>query len=146
MALEIEHKYLVKNDTYRRLATAVFRISQGYLNRNPERTVRVRIKGDKGYLTVKGKNDGAIRAEFEYEIGVEDATRMLGMCIPPILEKTRYIVPVEGKIWEVDEFHGKREGLVTAEIELQSAEEAYEVPDFVGEDVTGNPAYYNSNL
>ncbi|MBD5262996.1 MAG: CYTH domain-containing protein [Bacteroides sp.] len=146
MALEIEHKYLVKNDGYKDLSSASYRISQGYLSRDPLRTVRVRIKGSKGYLTVKGKNHGAVRAEFEYEVSAEDAAEMLAMCVPPVLEKTRYIVPYEGKVWEVDEFHGMREGLVTAEVELASEGEEYSIPPFVGKEVTGDPAYYNSNL
>ena len=146
MALEIEHKYLVKNDSFRKLASSSCRISQGYLCREPERTVRVRIKAEKGFITVKGKNDGATRLEFEYEISVDDALKMLGMCVPPVLEKTRFLVPFKGHIWEVDEFHGTLEGLVTAEIELSSEDESYDKPPFLGEDVTGNPAYYNSNL
>lgn len=146
MALEIEHKFLVRNESYRQLATASHSISQGYLCRQPERTVRVRLKDDRGFLTVKGRNEGASRVEFEYEISREDAEKMLGMCEPPLLSKTRYIVPFEGHIWEVDEFSGNRAGLVTAEIELRSEDEAYSVPDFIGEDVTGNPLYYNSNL
>ncbi|MDE7409919.1 MAG: CYTH domain-containing protein [Muribaculaceae bacterium] len=146
MALEIEHKFLVRNEGYRQLATASHSISQGYLCRQPERTVRVRLRDNRGFLTVKGRNDGASRVEFEYEISREDAEKMLGMCEPPLLTKTRYIVPFEGHIWEVDEFSGCREGLVTAEIELKSEDEAYSVPDFIGENVTGNPIYYNSNL
>lgn len=146
MALEIEHKYLVKNDNYKRISEESVLIRQGYLSRIPERTVRVRIKGDKGFLTIKGKNSGAVRAEFEYEIPIEDADRILQLCPPPLLEKIRYIVPFEGHIWEVDEFLGERTGLVTAEIELHDENEAYDIPDFVGDDVTGNPKYYNSNL
>ena len=146
MALEIEHKYLVKNDNYKAMATGISHISQGYLCREPERTVRVRVRDDNGYLTVKGKNTGAVRAEFEYLIPVEDAKRLLDMCIPPVLEKTRYEVPFEGFIWEVDEFSGLKEGLVTAEIELRNEDDIYAVPDFIGENITGNPAYYNSNL
>ena len=146
MATEIEHKFLVKNDSYKELATSHFRIIQGYLCREPERTVRVRIKGNRGYLTVKGINQGASRAEFEYEIGIQDAETMLGMCPPPVLEKTRYTVSFGGHLWEVDEFGGSRSGLTTAEVELKSEDEEYVLPDFVGENVTGNPAYYNSNL
>ncbi|MDE7347789.1 MAG: CYTH domain-containing protein [Muribaculaceae bacterium] len=146
MALEIEHKFLVKNNSYRQLADVSHRIYQGYLCREPERTVRVRVKDQRAFLTVKGRNHGASREEFEYEISMEDAEKMLLMCLPPVLEKTRYIVPYKGKIWEVDEFYGSRAGLVTAEIELKSEEEEYDIPDFVGEDVTGDPRYYNSNL
>lgn len=146
MAFEIEYKYLVKNDGYKTLATSFSRISQGYLCRQPERTVRVRIRDDKGYLTVKGKNSGALREEFEYSVPYDDAVKMLGMCEPPILEKIRYVVPFKGHVWEVDEFSGCRSGLVTAEIELASPEEEYAIPEFIGENVTGNQAYYNSNL
>lgn len=146
MAVEIEYKYLVKNDNYKAMATSKVRIRQGYLNRKPERTVRVRTKGERGFLTVKGKNSGASRLEFEYEIPKADAEEMLTLCMPPILDKTRYLVPFEGHVWEVDEFHGIREGLVTAEIELHSEEESYSTPDFIGENVTGDPKYYNSNL
>lgn len=146
MGIEIEHKFLVKNDSFRSMAISSLHIRQGYLCREPERTVRVRIKGDKGYLTVKGKNHGASRTEFEYEINLEDAEKMLGMCVPPLLEKTRYIVPFEGHTWEVDEFAGNLAGLITAEIEMASEDEYYSIPDFIGEDITGNPSYYNSNL
>lgn len=146
MAVEIEYKYLVKNDNYKALATSKVRIRQGYLNREPQRTVRVRIKDERGFLTVKGKNSGASRLEFEYEISKADAEEMFTLCAPPILDKTRYLVPFEGHVWEVDEFHGVREGLVTAEIELHSESESYSLPDFIGENVTGNPQYYNSNL
>lgn len=146
MAIEIEYKYLVKNDNYKCLATSRTHILQGYLNREPERTVRVRVKGEKGFLTVKGKNSGASRLEFEYEIPRADAEQMLKLCLPPVLDKTRYIVPHDGHLWEVDEFHGAREGLVTAEIELHSESERYSMPDFIGENVTGAPQYYNSNL
>ncbi len=146
MGVEIEHKYLVKNDNYKTLATSQTHISQGYLSKVPERTVRVRVRDGHGFLTVKGENHGAVRAEFEYEIPVEDARRMLKSCIPPLLEKTRYIVPFEGNVWEVDEFFGNRVGLVTAEIELKSENDSYSIPDFIGENVTGNPLYFNSNL
>lgn len=146
MAIEIEHKYLVKNNNYRLISTNATHILQGYLCREPERTVRVRVRGERGFLTVKGKNQGARRLEFEYEILIEDAQKMLQLCTPPILDKTRYIVPYDGQTWEVDEFHGDREGLVTAEIELKHENEQYKLPDFIGENVTGNPAYYNSNL
>ncbi|MDE5998358.1 MAG: CYTH domain-containing protein [Muribaculaceae bacterium] len=146
MSLEIEHKFLVKDNSYKSLFSYSVHISQGYLCKEPERTVRVRIKDDKGFLTIKGKNSGAVRAEFEYEISLEDAKKLLSMCVPPILEKIRYIVPFEGHIWEVDEFLGNKVGLVTAEIELKSDDEEYLLPNFVGENVTDNPNYYNSNL
>ena len=146
MALEIEHKYLVKNDNYKKNSEESVLIRQGYLSRVPERTVRVRIKGEKGFITIKGKNAGAVRTEFEYEIPIEDAERILQLCPSPLLEKIRHIVPYEGHFWEVDEFLGERTGLVTAEIELHDENEIYAIPDFVGENVTGKPEYYNSNL
>lgn len=146
MALEIEHKYLVKNDTYKEMSTKSERIVQGYLSRDPERTVRVRIKGEKAYMTVKGLTVGATRAEYEYEIPVRDAEGMLALCLPTIIEKVRYVVMYDEKKWEVDEFFGCRAGLVTAEIELQSETEPYTCPPFIGRDVTGDPAYYNSSL
>lgn len=146
MATEIERKYLVKNDIFKEMATNSSHILQGYLCREPERTVRVRIRDDYGYLTVKGKNTGASRLEFEYEVPLSDAKEMLSLCIPPVLEKIRHIVPFDGHIWEVDEFLGHRSGFVTAEIELSSESEQYSLPPFVGTDVTGDPAYYNSNL
>lgn len=146
MAFEIEHKYLVKDDTYKSLATSSAKISQGYLCREPSRTVRIRLKDEVGYITVKGKTEGATRLEFEYEISKNDAERMLELCQPPILSKTRYIVHFSGHTWEVDEFHGPLQGLVTAEIELSKEDENYVKPSFVGRDVTGDPRYYNSNL
>lgn len=146
MAFEIEHKYLVTNENYKNLATSKFHIYQGYLSREPERTVRVRIKTDRAYITVKGKNEGAKRLEFEYEIPKDDALKMLELCLQPILEKVRYNVPYKGKLWEVDEFLGSKKGLTLAEIELLSESETYVKPDFIGENVTGNPKYYNSNL
>lgn len=146
MALEIEHKYLVKDSSYRGMATASYDIKQGYLSREPERTVRVRTFGDKGFITVKGVTRDCVRAEFEYEIPLKDASELLAMCLPPVIEKRRYIVPFEGKCWEVDEFAGALQSLVLAEIELSSEHETYAAPPFIGENVTGNPAYYNSNL
>ena len=146
MGFEIEHKYLVKSDSYKASATASFHIIQGYLSRDPERTVRIRIKNESAYITVKGKTYGVGRLEYEYEIPKGDALEMLELCVPPILEKIRYIVPFRNHIWEVDEFFGDQKGLILAEIELISDEDEYTVPDFIGEDVTGNPLYYNSNL
>ena len=146
MAFEIEHKYLVINDSYRQMATGKLDIRQGYLNRNPDRTVRIRTIGNKGFLTVKGRNKGEIRLEFEYEIPYEEADEILNMAEPGIVEKTRYIVPFQGLVWEVDEFHGSLRGVVVAEVELPETEMVYEKPPFVGEDITGNAAYYNSNL
>lgn len=146
MAFEIEHKYLVKNDEYLKLQTEVHHIKQGYLSRNPERTVRIRIRDDKGYITVKGITKGDIRHEFEYEIPISDAEEMLTLCVPPVIEKYRHIVPYKGHIWEVDEFKGNLNHVVLAEIELESRDEKYEIPPFIGQNITGDVRYYNSNL
>lgn len=145
MALEIEHKYLVKNDSFKVMATKKIDICQGYLCHNPEHTIRVRTWNDKSFLTIKGITHGAIRHEFEYEIPHEDAIQLLRMCTT-VLHKTRYIVPFKEHIWEIDEFHDTLAPLVTAEIELNNEDEQYERPQFIGKDVTGDPRYYNSVL
>lgn len=146
MAVEIEHKYLVINDSYKGMATGSVDIRQGYLNRNPDRTVRVRTMGTKGFLTVKSRNHGAKRLEFEYEIPHHDAVEILKLAQPGLIEKTRYLVPYDGLLWEVDEFHGSLAGVVVAEVELPDNDVCYKKPSFIGEDITGNPSYYNSNL
>lgn len=146
MAQEIEHKYLVTDTSYRKLATSVVRIRQGYLSRCPESTVRVRVWGEKGFITIKGENHDAVRSEFEYEIPLSDALQMLEMCEQTPIDKTRYIVPFQGHTWEVDEFHNLPQPLTVAEIELSSEDEHYAPPSFAGQNVTGNSAYYNSNL
>ncbi|MCH5228808.1 MAG: CYTH domain-containing protein [Muribaculaceae bacterium] len=146
MAYEIEHKYLVINDLYKAMATGKLLIRQGYLNRNPDRTVRVRTMGEKGFITIKSRTHDAKRLEFEYEIPAGDASEILKLAEPGIVEKTRYIVPYEGLLWEVDEFHGSLNGVVVAEVELPDNEIEYSKPPFIGEDITGDPQYYNSNL
>lgn len=146
MGIEIERKYLVRNTDYKHMSKGKTDICQGYLTRRLEGTVRVRVKGDRAYLTVKGKTVGDTREEFEYEVPVSDALSMLKMCEGSVISKTRYYVDYEGMCWEIDEFHGANEGLVLAEIELTASEQGYSLPPFVGEDVTGNPMYYNSNL
>ncbi len=146
MAFEIEHKYLVKNNGYLDIADYYLEIRQGYLCKDPERTVRVRVLDKRGYLTVKGLTVGAKRLEYEYEIPYEDAVEMLELCVGNIIEKRRYILRYEGVRWEVDEFIGKHEGLVLAEVELPDENATYKLPPFVGEEVTGDTAYYNSNL
>lgn len=146
MAYEIEHKYLVKDDSYKGMAYDVVKILQGYLNRMPERTVRVRTFNDKGYLTVKGKNRGDVRLEFEYEIPFADAIEILRLCEPGIIDKTRYKIRFGDLVWEVDEYHGTKEGLTVAEVEIPESGFKYEKPSFIGENVTGDPRYYNSNL
>lgn len=147
MAKEIERKFLVSDDSYKLMASESHRIAQGYISRRKEGTVRVRILDDAAFLTVKGENHGISRNEWEYPIPVEDAREMFrDVCEDPILEKTRWIVPYEGLIWEVDEFRGALAPLVVAEVELPSADTPVPLPPFVGREVSGDPAYYNSNL
>ena len=152
MALEIEHKYLVTDDSYLSLCdkTRTMRISQGYLNRCPERTVRVRLTetaGSRiGFITIKGRTIDDTRAEYEYEIPAGDAARMIEMCEGNIIVKTRYIVPYHEHVWEVDIFEGKHAGLRIAEIELKEITHSYPLPPFAGKEVTGDPQYYNSAL
>ena len=145
MGKEIERKFLVKEERWRPKEEGV-RIAQGYLSTVPERTVRVRIKGRQGYLTVKGKNEGISRKEFEYEIPLEDAEELLKLSESAILEKRRYREMVEGHIWEVDVFSGDNEGLFLAEIELQYENESFKKPEWLGEEVSEDSRYYNSNL
>lgn len=146
--LEIERKFLVTSDTYKQVATSQSRIAQGFLNTDPSRTVRVRIMGEKGFLTVKGaSNDsGTTRFEWEIEISVNEATNLIDLCESGILEKTRYEVPSGKHIFEVDEFLGENKGLVVAEVELNHEDERFEKPDWLGEEVTGQKKYYNSQL
>lgn len=146
MGIEIEHKFLVKNDSYRSIAVSESEIMQGFLSRVPERTVRVRVRGDKGFITIKGKGSGAAHPEFEYEVPLDDAKQMLSLCEPPVINKTRYIVMHDGNRWEIDEFHGELQGLVIAELEVVSEEYRFSLPPFVGLEVTGDRRYYNSQL
>ncbi len=146
MAVEIERKFLVVEDSWRELAEGTS-YRQGYLSTVKERTVRVRTIDDKGYLTIKGITIGATRAEYEYEIPAADANEMLDtLCEQPIIEKKRYKIPRDGFTWEIDEFGGVNEGLIVAEIELESEDQAFDKPGWVGEEVTGDPKYFNSNL
>ncbi len=144
MALEIERKFLVRS--YEWQAIAGVKYSQGYLNRNKSRTVRVRVAGDKGFITVKGPTSGATRSEYEYEIPLTDAKSLLELCEGPIIQKIRRIYEYEGFKWEIDEFQGENAGLVVAEIELSHENEVFEKPNWVGEEVTLDPRYFNSNL
>ena len=146
MAKEIERKFLVNGDDWRKLADGVA-YRQGYLSTVKERTVRVRTIGDKGYLTIKGVTVGATRSEFEYPIPADDANEMLDeLCEKPIIEKNRYKIPQGDVTWEVDEFFGVNDGLIVAEVELQSEEQAFDKPGWLGEEVTGDPRYFNANL
>ena len=146
MAKEIERKYLVKGTAWQTLAKETV-YHQGYLSTVQERTVRVRTIEDKGYLTIKGISVGATRTEYEYQIPVEDANAMLDeLCERPIIEKKRYVLEYEGLIWEIDEFAGVNRGLIIAEVELSDENQKVVLPNWVGEEVTGDPKYFNSNL
>ena len=148
MAQEIERKFLVKDDSYKALAYHSSRIAQGYICSMRGRTVRVRIRDDKGYLTIKGPSDasGLGRYEWEKEIPLHEAQELMKLCEPGMIDKTRYLVRSGSHVFEVDEFYGENEGLTIAEVELASADEAYEKPDFIGDEVTGDVKYYNSFL
>lgn len=146
MAKEIERKFLVISDEYKALGEGVL-YRQGYLSRVKERIVRVRLVGERGFLTIKGENRGAVRDEFEYEIPAEDATLMLDLlCEKPLIEKKRYRITHAGIIWEVDEFLGENEGLVLAEVELDNENQVIELPNWIGKEVTADARYFNSNL
>jgi adenylate cyclase len=145
MALEIERKFLVKEVAWRNEEGTKYR--QGYLNSTKERTVRVRIIDDKGYLTVKGISRGAVRVEYEYEIPGAEAKAMLNdLCEKPLIEKMRYKIEFKGLVWEVDEFFGENQGLIVAEVELESEDQTFTKPEWVGEEVTSDPKYFNANL
>ena len=158
--MEIERKYLVTSNCYKELAVARYHIRQGYISREKTGTVRVRITDDKAYLTIKGKPAAGhfARYEWEKEIDVQEAEELMKLCQGTVIDKTRWIVPAETVdnlqltvdnlqlIWEVDEFHGKHEGLVVAEIELDNEEQSFEIPDFIGDEVTHDPRYYNANM
>lgn len=148
MAQEIEKKFLVTSDAYKTTALKKIRISQGYLSSVPERTVRVRIKGESGFLTIKGigNESGASRYEWEKEIPLAEAEELMRICEPGIIDKTRYEVPSGDHRWEVDEFHGENDGLVVAELELASETEPFTKPGWIGEEVTGQVDYYNAML
>lgn len=146
--IEIERKFLVLSDGFISAAFSKKRIVQGYLNSNPERTVRVRIKTDKAYLTIKGKGNetGTTRLEWEREIAVSDAEKLLNICESGIIDKIRHEVKVGNHIFEVDVFSGDNEGLIIAEIELQSEEEVFEKPHWLGKEVTNDQRFYNAFL
>ncbi|MDE7407989.1 MAG: CYTH domain-containing protein [Muribaculaceae bacterium] len=147
MAKEIERKFLVADMSFRDMARASERIVQGYLSLRPEATVRVRLRGNSGFLTVKGPNHGAVRDEWEYAIPATDAMQMLQrLQCGGVIDKTRYLVDYAGHTWEVDEFHGALAPLVLAEVELTDASEVVEIPPFIAEEVTGDVRYYNSTL
>lgn len=146
--IEIERKFLVKSEEYKNSSFEKNEIAQGYLNSNPDRTVRVRIKGNQGYLTIKGKGNetGMSRLEWEKEIPVDEARTLINICESGVITKIRYEIKFGNHVYEVDEFFGENEGLVIAEIELESEDETFEKPDWLGEEVTNNEKYYNSYL
>ena len=148
MAQEIERKFLVKSEDFKKEASKETRITQGYLSSIPERTVRVRVKGKRGFITVKGvgSESGASRFEWEMEIPVKDVEDLLKICEPGVIDKTRYEIKAGKHTFEVDEFYGDNNGLVVAEIELESESEIFAKPDWLGEEVTGDARYYNSML
>ncbi len=145
MGKEIERKFLLVGDKWKSLGAGTL-YRQGYLNSQKERVVRARTMGDKAALTIKGITVGATRLEFEYEIPFSDCESLLELCEQPLIEKTRYKIEFGGLIWEVDEFHGVNDGLVVAECELESEDQEIQKPAWVGEEVTGDPRYFNSNL
>lgn len=147
MPNEIERKFLVKGD-YKPYVTGQSRIKQGYISSVPGRTVRIRVRGDKGYITIKGMSSesGLSRYEWEKEIPVNEAEELIKLCEPGIIDKTRYLVPSGKHTFEVDEFYGDNEGLTVAEVELTSEDESFSKPDWLGDEVTGNRQYNNSSL
>jgi adenylate cyclase len=146
MPLEIERKYLLRNDSWRSLGEGK-RYRQGYLSTEPGRTVRVRVAAGRGFITVKGLTVNVTRPEYEYAIPVEDADEMLDtLCLKPIIEKVRYTIEHAGLLWEVDEFEGENAGLVIAEVELTEADQTILLPDWIGKEVTDDARYYNASL
>lgn len=147
MAKEIERKFLVRGE-FKHLTLKEIQLKQGYLSTDPERIIRIRIKDDKAFITIKTPVKGTYftRNEWEFEIPVGSANEVMNVCLRTIISKTRYLVPSGKHIIEVDVFHGKNEGLVVAEIELKSEDEVFIKPDWLGEEVTGRPEYFNSNL
>ena len=147
MATEIERKFLVSGEFASETAESRH-VVQGYLNSSRERTVRVRISGDRGFLTIKGvtSDSGMSRFEWEHEISIDEAEALMGLCEPGVIDKTRFIIPFAGHVFEVDVFHGANEGLVLAELELSSEDDEFERPHWLGKEVTGDVRYYNSML
>lgn len=146
--LEIERKFAVKSTNFLANAKESYKITQGYLNTDKNRTVRVRIKGNKGFITVKGISsaDGLSRFEWEKEINIKDAEALLLLCEDFVIDKTRYIIPFDAVVFEVDVFEGANKGLVVAEVELESTEQQFEKPEWLGEELTGDERFYNAYL
>ena len=147
MPTEIERKFLVKNKDWRSHADAGTAIRQGYLNPGKERNVRVRQKGDQAFLTIKGKTEGISRLEFEYEIPLTDALELFKLCDQPMIEKTRYLVKgPDALTWELDVFEGENQGLIIAEIEVESEDSTFAIPHWAGEEVSHDSRYFNASL
>ena len=146
MAIEIERKFLIKEKPFS-IAKRSLKINQGYIINEISKVIRVREKGDDYFLTIKGNNIGISRLEYDFPISKEDAKELIfHFCKTTLIEKTRHYIEHKGHTWEVDEFHGKNNGLIVAEIELESEDEKFEIPDWVGEEVTQDDRYYNMNL
>lgn len=146
MGKEIERKFLLTDNNYRNLATRHYSIKQGYLSTQIDAVVRVRIIDNDAFITIKSRNRGISRDEWEYPIPLNDAVEMLAICKGHVIDKHRYIIEHEGYTWEIDEFHGRHQGLVIAEIELTSEDQTFSCPPFIGQEITGDPQYYNSTL
>ena len=146
MAQEIERKFRVANDDWRAMASSSSSLKQGYLSSSAEATVRVRLEDNLGTLTIKSKTKGITRNEFEYAIPAQEAKELLMLCSGPLIEKTRYRIPQENRTWEIDVFEGDNDGLIIAEIELTSEDDYFVKPQWLGEEVSGDSRYYNSNL
>ncbi|MBQ3644021.1 MAG: CYTH domain-containing protein [Candidatus Riflebacteria bacterium] len=145
--MEIERKFLLKNDSWKKIASKSIHIKQGYISTNPLSVVRIRIADSKSFLTIKGKGSNISRPEYEYEIPLQDAEEMYNLfCQHTGLAKTRHIVEYKGHIWEIDEFEGRHQGLILAEVEMKSEDEEVILPEWIEKEVTGDPRYYNSNL
>ncbi|WP_299894327.1 CYTH domain-containing protein [uncultured Aquimarina sp.] len=146
--IEIERKFLVKSNAYKQSANKSTHIVQGFLNTDPNRTVRIRIKGEQAFITVKGKSNdtGTSRFEWEKNIPVEDAKNLIKICEQGVIKKIRYEIPSGDHVFEVDEFFDENQGLIIAEIELQDENETFDKPNWLGDEVTGDPKYYNSQL
>jgi adenylate cyclase len=146
MGIEIERKFLIQGEGWRQLGTGT-PYRQGYLVNTKDRTVRVRVAGDQGYLTIKGSSDGIQRSEYEYAIPLSDANELLDtLCQRPFIEKTRYRIPYQDVVWEVDEFSGANQGLIVAEVELKDPNQPLDLPEWIGSEVSDDPRYFNANL
>ena len=146
MGQEIERKFLIKNNTWTKGLDTGTKIKQGYLNSNKNRIVRVRIYGDQGILTIKGKKENITRKEFEYNIPLEDAKKLLNLCEKPIIEKARFLLSDDDNTWEIDVFEGENKGLVIAEIELQNETQEFKKHEWLGKEVSSDLRYYNNSL